>query len=182
MFLFDLENILLKSWLSMLKKFRTVTASPVSIQSTPGTIRLIQPIQLVSSPRPAAHTGGSSARPAALSTAGPPRSQELRLSPTSPRPTKSPRPTSSSRPFFDSSSVDFLSSSPVPKPLPSSSRLTQQQQKPALKFVDNGLVAVLGRQVKGGKGKPVDGFPNGLPDLTPLGVRITLENMLGKFR
>ena len=31
----------------MLKKFRTVTASPVSIQSTPGTIRLIQPIQLV---------------------------------------------------------------------------------------------------------------------------------------
>jgi hypothetical protein len=46
--------------------------------------------------------------------------------------------------------------------------------------VDNGLVAVLGRQVKGGKGKPVEGFPNGLPDLTPLGVRITLENMLGK--
>ena len=39
-----------------------------------------------------------------------------------------------------------------------------------------------GGEVKGGKGKPVDGFPNGLPDLTPLGVRITLENMLGKFR
>ncbi len=33
----------------------------------------------------------------------------------------------------------------------------------------------------GGKGKPVEGFPNGLPDLTPLGVRITLENMLGKL-
>lgn len=28
-------------------------------------------------------------------------------------------------------------------------------------------------------GKPVDGFPNGLPALTPLGVRITLENMIG---
>jgi len=37
-------------------------------------------------------------------------------------------------------------------------------------------VAVLGRQVKG---DPVEGFPNGLPDLTPLGVRITLENMIG---
>lgn len=33
-----------------------------------------------------------------------------------------------------------------------------------------------GRQVAG---KPVEGFPNGLPDLTPLGVRITLENMIG---
>jgi hypothetical protein len=33
----------------------------------------------------------------------------------------------------------------------------------------------------GGKGKPVEGFPNGLPDLTPLGVRITLENMLGRL-
>lgn len=28
-------------------------------------------------------------------------------------------------------------------------------------------------------GKPVEGFPNGLPALTPLGVRITLENMFG---
>ena len=34
----------------------------------------------------------------------------------------------------------------------------------------------LGRQVKG---TPIEGFPNGLPDLTPLGVRITLENMIG---
>ena len=33
-----------------------------------------------------------------------------------------------------------------------------------------------GRQVKG---TPIEGFPNGLPDLTPLGVRITLENMIG---
>ena len=37
-------------------------------------------------------------------------------------------------------------------------------------------VLLLGRQVAG---KPVDGFPNGLPALTPLGVRITLENMIG---
>ena len=29
------------------------------------------------------------------------------------------------------------------------------------------------------KGTPIEGFPNGLPDLTPLGVRITLENMIG---
>jgi len=28
-------------------------------------------------------------------------------------------------------------------------------------------------------GPPVEGFPNGLPELTPLGVRITLENMFG---
>ena len=51
-----------------------------------------------------------------------------------------------------------------------------KQQPPALTFVDNGLVAVLGRQVAG---KPVEGFPNGLPALTPLGVRLTIENMLG---
>ena len=33
-----------------------------------------------------------------------------------------------------------------------------------------------GRQVAG---KPIEGFPNGLPDFTPKGVRITLENMIG---
>merc|ERR1712200_159957 len=27
--------------------------------------------------------------------------------------------------------------------------------------------------------KPVEGFPNGLPALTPLGVRLTIENMIG---
>ena len=32
------------------------------------------------------------------------------------------------------------------------------------------------------KGTPIEGFPNGLPDLTPLGVRITLENMIGTCR
>ena len=53
------------------------------------------------------------------------------------------------------------------------SRLGKQQ--PALTFVDNGLVAVLGRQVAG---KPVEGFPNGLPALTPLGVRLKIKNML----
>ena len=26
----------------------------------------------------------------------------------------------------------------------------------------------------------IEGFPDGLPDLTPLGVKISLENMLGK--
>ena len=29
-------------------------------------------------------------------------------------------------------------------------------------------------------GKPIEGFPNGLPDFTPKGVRITLENMIGE--
>ena len=29
------------------------------------------------------------------------------------------------------------------------------------------------------KGQPIEGFPNGLPDFTPKGVRITLENMIG---
>ena len=37
-------------------------------------------------------------------------------------------------------------------------------------------MAVLGRQVSGA---PVEGFPDGLPEFTPKGVRITLENMIG---
>ena len=45
-----------------------------------------------------------------------------------------------------------------------------------LRFSDNPLVAVLGRQVSGA---PVEGFPDGLPEFTPKGVRITLENMIG---
>ena len=53
-----------------------------------------------------------------------------------------------------------------------------KQSSPALRFADNALVAVLGRQVQGG---PVEGFPDGLPALTPLGVRITLENMIGDY-
>ena len=44
------------------------------------------------------------------------------------------------------------------------------------RFSDNPLVAVLGRQVSGA---PVEGFPDGLPEFTPKGVRITLENMIG---
>ena len=51
-----------------------------------------------------------------------------------------------------------------------------KQQPLSLSFEDEPSVAVLGRQVAG---KPVEGFPNGLPALTPLGVRITLENMIG---
>ena len=63
-------------------------------------------------------------------------------------------------------------------PLPSRTKLPRfpKQQPLSLSFEDEPSVAVLGRQVAG---KPVEGFPNGLPALTPLGVRITLENMFG---
>ena len=57
--------------------------------------------------------------------------------------------------------------------------MAKQQENPSLRFSDNPLVAVPGRQVQG---EPVEGFPNGLPELTPLGVRITLENMIGNIR
>ena len=62
--------------------------------------------------------------------------------------------------------------------LPSRTKLPRfpKQQPLSLSFEDEPSVAVLGRQVAG---KPVEGFPNGLPALTPLGVRITLENMFG---
>jgi len=70
---------------------------------------------------------------------------------------------------FPSSSPNPISS---PRPLPR----VPKQQSPAITFTDNALVAVLGRQVAG---QPVEGFPNGLPDFTPKGVRITLENMFG---
>ena len=74
--------------------------------------------------------------------------------------------------------IQFSPSSPRPNTRPSQlPRLPKQQQNPAaIRFNDNPLVAVLGRQVKG---SPVEGFPNGLPDFTPKGVRITLENMIG---
>jgi hypothetical protein len=63
-------------------------------------------------------------------------------------------------------------------PLPSLTKLPRfpKQQPLSLSFEDEPSIAVLGRQVAG---QPVDGFPNGLPALTPLGVRITLENMFG---
>ena len=99
-----------------------VRANPISV-STPGTLNIIQEIQIRSTPGPRRNLAG-----------------KLRLSP-------------SQRP-----------------------RVSKQQETPALRFSDNPLVAVLGRQVQG---QPVEGFPNGLPDLTPLGVRITLENMIG---
>jgi len=68
----------------------------------------------------------------------------------------------------------FPSSSP--NPVSSQRPRIPKQQSPAITFTDNALVAVLGRQVAG---QPVEGFPNGLPDFTPKGVRITLENMFG---
>ena len=76
----------------------------------------------------------------------------------------------------------FPSSSPIPfsstsRPSPPKLPRIPKQQSPSLTFTDNALVAVLGRQVAG---KPVEGFPNGLPDFTPKGVRISLENMFGK--
>ncbi|XP_023335005.1 uncharacterized protein LOC111706376 [Eurytemora carolleeae] len=119
---------------------RTVTASPITFSSTVGSIRLIQPIQFVSTPRPSPN----------------PQSNSFR---------SDPRPKTNS---FNSILSSRNPSSPKPR--------FPKQQSPALTFVDNGLVAVLGRQVKG---NPVEGFPNGLPELTPLGVRITLENMFG---
>ena len=76
----------------------------------------------------------------------------------------------------------FPSSSPLPfsstsRPSPPKLPRIPKQQSPSLTFTDNALAAVLGRQVAG---KPVEGFPNGLPDFTPKGVRITLENMFGE--
>ena len=73
-----------------------------------------------------------------------------------------------------------LQPSPAPAKFPAKLKLPRrpkQQQSPALRFPDNPLVAVLGRQVKG---DPVEGFPDGLPEFTPKGVRITLENMIGE--
>jgi len=66
-----------------------------------------------------------------------------------------------------------VSKFPAKQKLP---RRPKQQQSPALRFPENPLVAVLGRQVKG---DPIEGFPDGLPEFTPKGVRITLENMIG---
>lgn len=72
--------------------------------------------------------------------------------------------------------IQFSPSSQRPRQLP---RIPKQQLNPgAIRFNDNPLVAVLGRQVKGA---PVEGFPNGLPEFTPKGVRITLENMIGRL-
>ena len=102
-----------------------VRANPISV-STPGTLNIIQEIQIRSTQAPKRKLSG-----------------KLRVSP-------------SQRP-----------------------RVAKQQENPSLRFSDNPLVAVLGRQVQG---EPVEGFPNGLPELTPLGVRITLENMIGNIR
>ena len=103
-----------------------VRAKPISL-STPGSVNIIQEIQIRSTQAPRRKVSG-----------------KLRLSPSQ------------------------------------SPRVSKQQQdsvsSPSLRFSDNPLVAVLGRQVQG---QPVEGFPNGLPELTPLGVRITLENMIG---
>ena len=107
----------------------------------------------------------------------------------------------------DASGTSFLRASPIsvttpssvsniriiqdirlqPSPAPTSKfpskqklpRRPKQQQSPALRFPENPLVAVLGRQVKG---DPIEGFPDGLPEFTPKGVRITLENMIGEVK
>ena len=106
----------------------------------------------------------------------------------------------------DASGTSFLRASPISVTTPSSShiriiqdirlqpspapvskfpakqklpRRPKQQQSPALRFPENPLVAVLGRQVKG---DPIEGFPDGLPEFTPKGVRITLENMIGEVK
>lgn len=129
----------------------------LTINSTPGNFRIIQPIQIVS-------------------TVSPPRAQKK--SQKLQKQIQSQRLQKSSQSLQDSSPSPNppFQSSPVPVPHRPNSKPRPRFPKQSLTFVDNGLVAVLGRQVKG---TPIEGFPNGLPDLTPLGVRITLENMIG---
>ena len=69
--------------------------------------------------------------------------------------------------------VQEIRLAPSAAPAQQRPRVAKQQ---SLRFNDNPLVAVLGRQVSGA---PVEGFPDGLPEFTPKGVRITLENMIG---
>ena len=82
-------------------------------------------------------------------------------------------PGTQSSPVHNQTPRPFLKTNP----LPSRTKLPRfpKQQPLSLSFEDEPSVAVLGRQVAG---KPVEGFPNGLPALTPLGVRITLKTCL----
>jgi len=127
-----------------------IRASPITISSTPGNFRIIQEIQIRSTGAPKVINKNKNQR---------------FQSNQSPKPIIRQFPNSSPLPFTSSSRPSQPKLPRIPK-----------QQSPALTFTDNALVAVLGRQVAG---KPVEGFPNGLPDFTPKGVRITLENMFG---
>jgi len=107
---------------------RSVTAEPLTIQSTVGTIRLIQPIQIVTTSRPNQLSRQQQSSFPSRQTPVPRTSVRPRTS----RPRPSPRPTTSSFSSF------FSSSNPSQRPR------APKQQPPALTFVDNGLVAVLG--------------------------------------
>jgi len=131
----------------------------VSISSTPGSFRIIQPIQIVTTPSPSRANK---------------KSQKLQKQIKSQR-FQQQKSSQQSRDSFTSSNQPFPSS-PLPVPSKTSRPRPRFPKQQSLTFVDNGLVAVLGRQVKG---QPIEGFPNGLPDFTPKGVRITLENMIG---
>jgi len=159
-----------------LEERKDFLAPTLTISSTPSTFRIIQPIQIVS-------------------TTSPSRFQKKKQK-TQKEKFRSKKQKFQSFPVKQPKSSDkFIFSSPSPTPLssssssssPSSIPFTQRprapkRQSPALTFVDNGLLSVLGDQVSGqvsGTGRQVPGFPDGLPPFTPRGVRLTLENMIG---
>jgi hypothetical protein len=118
--------------------------TPITLSSTPGNFKIIQPIKIVST---VTHI----------------KEHQRQTFQSNPDHNLTPRP---SLPPFQFHSSTQLPRFPKEQPLSNT-------------FEDNALVAVLGRQVANA-GRPVEGFPNGLPALTPLGVRITLENMFGR--
>ena len=73
-------------------------------------------------------------------------------------------------------SPSSISSTPLTITQPLIRIVTPGSRHQKLSFEDNAFAAVLARQVAD---QPVDGFPGGLPVLTPLGVRLTLESMTG---
>ena len=136
-----------RSFSNSARNYEVVQADPITISSTPGTYRIIQPINIVSttSPRVQSHTFNS-------------------ISSTSKFLSTTARPTSQSWP------EQFPIKGPIQR--------FPKKQSPSLKFAKSGS-SVLSQQVLN---NPLTGFPNGLPKLTPLGVRLSLENILGNQR
>ena len=115
---------------------------PIAVSPTPANIKIIQPIQFVSSTE---------------------RTNNQFLSSS---------PSSSFSPSTSSSSFSSFSSpaSPFTTP-PSQRRRLPKQQQPALSFLDEDRTRQSARQ------ETSPGLED-LPDLTPLGVRLSLEDMV----
>ena len=145
---------------------------PITISSAPGSFRIIQPIQIVSTtaPRVQSQTFSSifplTSSSSFLTTTPRPSFKPITFPNQSPH---SRFPSQSSRPRFPSQSSQprFPSQSQQPR--------FPKQQSLSLSFEDNSFSS-LGQQVST---DPLSGFPDGLPEETPLGVRLSLENMLG---